>query len=130
MSSSIKPPGSPPGTPPPGSAGSAGEGGAPRTGESSETFQKVLEEVAAPDALGPAKSATAPDAIEALAADAAAGRVSVDQVVDRLVSRALENPTAAALPPAQRAELEAHLRSALADDPALSALTQDLLSGG
>ncbi|RLB56788.1 MAG: hypothetical protein DRJ42_02160 [Deltaproteobacteria bacterium] len=72
----------------------------------------------------------APDAIEALAADAVAGRVSVDQVVDRLVSRALESPTAAALPPAQRAELEAHLRSALADDPALSALTQDLLSGG
>ena len=61
MTSSIKPPGSPPGAPPPGSAGSVGEGDAPRTGESSETFQKALQEVTAPNAVGPAESAMAPD---------------------------------------------------------------------
>lgn len=127
MSSPIKPPGHSPGSLPP---GSVEESPGPRAGEPSETFEKALGDVAAPQETSPAASAIAPGAIEALAAEAASGRLSVDQVVDRLVSRALTGSAAAALPPAQRAELEAHLRRTLADDPALSALTQDLSSGG
>jgi len=121
MSSPIKPPGKPPGPPP---------GPASGVGEPSETFQKALEETAAANPATGAEPALANDAISSLAADVAAGRIDVEAAVDQLVARALEGPTAAALPPARRAELEAHLRRALSDDPTLAALTQDLERGG
>jgi hypothetical protein len=121
MNSPIKPPGKPPGPPPEISPGA---------GEASETFQKALDGTAAADAAADVGPAIANEALSAIAADVAAGRIDVEAAVDQLVARALEGPTAAILPPAQRAELEAHLRRTLADDPTLAALTQDLERGG
>jgi hypothetical protein len=122
MSSPIKPPGKTPGVGPTPEAGS--------TGKATETFQKALDETAAASAAAGPEKAAAKNAISALAQEVAAGRIDVRNAVDQLVSRALESSTASALPPARRAELEAHLRRALADDPTLAALTQDLERGG
>jgi hypothetical protein len=62
--------------------------------------------------------------VAALHADLEAGRVDVEQALDRLVERALS--LAAGLPMTQRAALEAQLRAALTDDPTLVALREDL----
>lgn len=51
-----------------------------------------------------------------------AGEVTREQAIDGLVQEALALHGGARLPAAQRAELEAVLRSALLDDPALSRL--------
>lgn len=51
-----------------------------------------------------------------------AGEVTREQAIDGLVREALDVHGGQALPPAQRAELEAVLRTALLDDPTLSRL--------
>lgn len=51
-----------------------------------------------------------------------AGEVTREQAIDGLVQEALALHGGAGLPPTQRAELEAVLRSALLDDPTLSRL--------
>ncbi|MBZ0122083.1 MAG: hypothetical protein K8H88_34130 [Sandaracinaceae bacterium] len=62
--------------------------------------------------------------VEALGADVKAGNLDADAAVERLVQRALAQ--ASGLAPAHRAALEAQLRAALAEDPALIALRKDL----
>lgn len=58
----------------------------------------------------------APSHLGAIEHDLTAGRIDVDEAVERLVSRALER---AALPADQRAALEVQLRTALREDPTL-----------
>ena len=94
----------------------------------------------APDAAGlePTDGATAvegaPGEFKAVADAAAAateiagqldaGAIDASQAVEQLVQRALAN--ARGLAPAQQKALEAQLRAALADDPTLVALQEDL----
>jgi hypothetical protein len=121
MSSPIKPPGKPPGSPPPSES---------KTDASKASFDAALDEAAQAEGAGKAGGVVSSEALATLARDVAAGKIDPSEAVDRLVARALDGPTAAALPPARRAELEAHLRRALSDDPTLAALTQDLERGG
>jgi hypothetical protein len=51
------------------------------------------------------------------------------ELADHLVERALASAVAAGLAPAKRAELEAHLRRTLRDDPAVASLLRDLSRG-
>ena len=89
-----------------------------------------LDEASATKEAGATGSVVSTEALSRIAQEVAAGKIDPGEAVDQLVARALEGPTAALLPPARRAELEAHLRRALADDPALASLTQDLERGG
>lgn len=54
------------------------------------------------------------------------GRIDAAQAVETLVARALDSETARGLSPTARAALEQHLRTTLADDPAMSQLVRDL----
>jgi hypothetical protein len=78
------------------------------------------------DEVGGATSTAAAAGPEAIAADLQAGRIDLEEAVTRLVDRAVQSGMAAGLTDAGRAGLEAHLRRALADDPALGALQRDL----
>jgi hypothetical protein len=115
--SSIKPKGPhAPGAPDaPADAGKARGAGAPR-----ESFKEAIE------GSKPAVKLPSTGPLSSIADDLRAGKIDASTAVDRLVARALSSKDAASLPPARRAELEAQLRSALADDPALVALTKDL----
>lgn len=127
MTSPIKPPGDgPPGPSSPDGPGGPSGPGKPKPAEGpSEAFRETLEGASE----GPASEQVAgSDALQSVADDLRAGRIDAAQAVDRLVQRALE-AAPEALPPAARAELEAHLRRALAEDPSLSALTKDLERG-
>jgi hypothetical protein len=90
-------------------AGAASGAEQPRT----EAFREALEAQRA--------GATAPVSgeLERLAQEVRAGRLTPEQVIDALVARQLASPPAALLSPAQRTQLEALLRSRLADDPTL-----------
>ncbi len=84
---------------------------------------------AQPDAVegapGEFKAAVDAAAGPGAAADAVrAGTLDPSQAVEGLVQRALA--TARGLPEAQRQKLEAQLRAALAEDPTLLALQEDL----
>lgn len=125
MSSPIKPPGGPPR--PPSLDDAAGPQGARGPSGKSEAFSEAL------DPAGRAEGAQQSAAVEpgeSVAADLRAGRIDVETAIERLLQQALESPAAAALTPAGKAELEAHLRRALAEDPALLAMTKDLERNG
>src|SRR5262245_53755486 len=95
-------------------------GAAKGTGAPRESFRDALDATRGPERV----SAAGP--LASIGDDLRAGKIDVATAIERLVARALSSQDAAALPPARRAELEAHLRAALADDPALLALTKDL----
>ena len=135
MTSPIKPPGSTPGAGIPEDAVRPGE---PR-GVSGESFRSTLDG-AAPEAAAAESSrdvaaaqstqeASRASEVTRLAADLRTGRIDTAQAIDALVARALESGAAKALPPAQRTELEAYLRTTLSEDPSLVALTKDLTRG-
>ncbi len=127
MSTPIKPPGH---TDPVGGADPS-EGSQPgaveqRPGELRSLVDEARAEQASqrsPDAAD-ATAATAPSRVGGVQADLAAGRIDVDEAIERLVDRALAQ--ASGLPTEQRAALEAQLRAALAEDPTLIALRKDL----
>lgn len=138
MSSAIKPPGAP-GTGP--TAPVSGTPGGPEQKETSAAGEAFREELSKAPEVGSteaprASSATASNAslgradlLRALADELRSGSVDPQQAVDRLIERALHTGPAAALPPARRAELEALLRTALAEDPTLAAMQRDLSRG-
>lgn len=102
------------------------------TMDQSSTGAVGASERAASEAAGKATSGEAvagPDTVAGITEDLREGRIDRDQAIDRLVARQLEGALAQALPPAARAELEAQLRRALVEDPALSALAKDLERG-
>lgn len=122
MSTPIKPPGSPsPGGLEPGD-GPRAEGAEGRSGE----FRQAVEDAAEADAtsVAGAGGATGPSPLGDLKGALEDGRVDLDGAIDQLVQRALRS--AAALPSADRAALEAQLREALDEDPTLVALRRDL----
>ena len=61
----------------------------------------------------------------AVVKDLKSGKISADQVIEQLADKQLQSPTAKMLPPVERAKLEAALRDALANDPAIAALLSD-----
>jgi len=127
MSAPIKPPGGPP-KPPPDEMGKVGDVSGPAG--SSEAFRKHVETASPVDA--PAPAAPGSEAIEVarrLATELRSGQIDATEAVERLIERAMGGGAAASLPPARRAELEAFLRRSLAEDPTLSALTEDLERG-
>ncbi len=127
MSSPIKPPGKPPGAPPVDigqkEASSSAKG-------ASEAFREVLTGAEGAQSVEGKSAAGATDALRAISEDLRAGRIDASTAVDRLVARALDRMDTLALPPAKRAELEAFLRNALADDPTLSGLVGELEPNG
>ncbi|MBK8171040.1 MAG: hypothetical protein IPK60_11950 [Sandaracinaceae bacterium] len=123
MTTPIKPPGH--GVPPTSPSEVDGTR-APASSSTGESFKATLDRTTA---SASAKGATAPDAVRALVDDLRAGKITLDGALDTLVARALGNGAAKGLGPAQRRELETMLRSALADDPHLVALTKDLARG-
>lgn len=127
MTSPIKPPGGPSGSPSPDGVGGPGRAGQPK--ETSEAFRQTLDRTSGPEEAPRAAGASAADPVAQVAADLRAGRIDVDTALDRLVERAMSSRAVEALPPARRSELEAHLRRSLADDPTLVALTRDLERG-
>ena len=125
MTSPIKPPG---GSPPPADVGAGSVEGAkrPKTEGASETFREALDaggQVGAPSAT---KAATPADLVKSISDDLRAGRTSVSEAIDRLVAQAVGGEAAQRLTPAGRRDLEAVLRSALADDPTLAAMVKDI----
>lgn len=113
MTGSIKPTGLVPPPPPPDVEAKAGK----------ERFD--VEALTAPVATPPAAAAPTTE-VSRLAEELEAGRISVTQAVDTLVERALSSTMAAGLTPAGRAELEAHLRQSIAEDPSLQGIVRDL----
>lgn len=105
MSSPIKPPD---GADAPDAAGLESPDGAAAVGAPGE-FKAVADAAAA---------------AEEVATQLDTGAIDASQAVEQLVQRALAN--ADGLAPAQREALEAQLRAALADDPTLIALQEDL----
>lgn len=122
MTSPIKPPGGGPNGP----SSPDGPKGPESVEGPSEPFQRSLDRASDSEASG---EAAGPEGVRAVADDLRAGRIDATQAVERLVERALEGVATEALPPAARAELEAQLRRAIADDPNLAALTKDLERG-
>lgn len=126
MSTPIKPPGSPP----PGGAepgdGPDAERAEGRPGEFREAVDDASEAEMEPGSAGATEASGASGASPSAAIhqELAAGRIDVDEAVDRLVQRALRS--ASGLPDADRAALERQLREALSEDPTLLALRRDL----
>lgn len=128
MSAPIQPPGGGSG-PPDGVGGPEGPGEADSPVRSDGTGADALDAPQPTEAPGPTDAGEASGAVQEVAAELRAGRLDPADAVERLVQRALASPEAAALSPALRIELETHLRTTLADDPTLAALTRDLERG-
>lgn len=126
MSTPIKPPGSPP---PDGGAAPGDGPGAARVERRPGELRELVESAKEADVEGPTAASTPARAegTASIEADLRAGRIDVDEAIDRLVERSLAN--ASGLSSADRARLEAHLRAALAEDPTLIALRKDLVRG-
>lgn len=126
MSTPIKPPGSPP-PDGPGPADGPDAPGAERTEGRAGEFREAVAEAAEADVdpgTGATEAAGGATRLAELRSELTAGRIDVDGAIDRLVQQALRS--AAPLPPADRAALEAQLREALSEDPTLVALRRDL----
>ncbi|SRR5690606_892883 len=123
MSTPIKPPGGP------SSSAVHGENGTSHgrvEGRSGELRSMVENAQAEAQGAGAAQGAE-PTSLGGIEQDLKAGRIDVEQAIDRLVERALAS--AAGLPAEQRAMIEVNLRNALAEDPTLIALQKDLERG-
>jgi hypothetical protein len=121
MTSPIKPPtGPPPVLPEADPAAAAAPGGQAR-----EAFRQALD-VAPQEAPQPVEGPGTVSPTEQLGAAMAEGSVDRASAIDALVAQTLASPQASLLSPAGRVELEASLREALANDPGLSALLDDL----
>lgn len=125
---SIKPPA--PGSPQSPTESPDIAGGTKSEGADATSFQTALEgaqkaqhagQTAAAGATSAASQGSASDPIAGLAQDVEAGRITVDQAVDRLVENTLAKTTRH-LSADQRTELSSLLRDALMHDPTLSAL--------
>lgn len=125
MTTPIKPPGGSPSTT--GAAGPSNDADRGRIEGRSGELRSMVEGAEA-EVNGPqAARAEGPSSLSVIEHELRAGTLDMDQAIDRLVARALEH--AAALPAEQQAELEANLRTALAEDPTLLALQKDLERG-
>lgn len=112
--SSIKPPGSLPGVP------LAPEAAASTPASATQDVSKSAAS-ARPEAAASVGGSAASDALAEIARAVAEGTLSVETAVERLVERAV-GPFVPRLSEAERDELVALLRDALAHDPALGSL--------
>lgn len=115
MTNPIKPPGS----------------GGPRAVTSSDPKEGVGVERTTPSQAPPAAASAggvggANSANAALVEQLRRGELTAGQVVDAVVTRALDQARAQGLPASERSNLEDVLRKALASDPTLSGLTREL----
>jgi len=123
MTFPIKPPG---GSPPPIAPDASDVDKAPSgLGQAKEAFREALDVTPGASVQSTQGSAALPPT-EQVGADLAAGRTDRAGAIDALVAQSLATSEAALLTPQGRVELEAHLRAALADDPGLSGLLDDL----
>lgn len=121
MTSPIKPPSGPPVAP---LAGPSSDADARVGSPAGESFKASLDAVAgAPTQAGGVSETSG---AQALTAALRTGELSPAQALDALVAQALQSADAQRLEPAARVELEAHLRTMLAEDPSLQELTSDL----
>lgn len=122
MTSPIKPPG---GGPPkvPGADAQPDPSKAKGAEGSREAFEAAL------DGADRGQDAQAAAPTDAVVADLRAGRTDAAAAVEAMVQEALSAPGVAQLDAAARAELEAHIRHTLEDDPHLAALVRDLDTG-
>lgn len=119
MSTPIKPPSrSPTAVAPPGDASDD-----PRV-ERPNAFREAVEGERGTSEIPETSESWAPSPADSIRQDLAAGRISIDQALERLVQRALA--AAAPLPASDRSALEAQVRRSLAEDPTLLALRRDL----
>ena len=116
--SSIKPPGPLPGVP------LAREATATDAAGTASAAPEATAS-ARPAATAGAAPAAIPDAVGEIARAVAEGALSIDAAVERLVERAV-GPIASRLSEAERDELAALLRDALAHDPALGSLRESV----
>jgi hypothetical protein len=136
---SIKPPTGPsPGTNPGASGPAAGVPAAHPSAaqgvERARAFREAIEATGGPAPASPVGAttgvsgtvATGGDVAAAVVAELRAGRIDAAGAVERLVTNALSQAGASALPPLRRAELEALLREAVSSDPSLVQLRKDL----
>lgn len=121
MTSPIKPPGGPK---PPIDPAAAESSQGPSSADRSERFQEALGATETPATS--ASTASSATELDSVVADLKAGRIDADAAVERLIADALQGPMASLLDDAGKAELEAHLRATLEDDPNLSALVRDM----
>ena len=122
MTSPIKPPG---GGPPkvPGADARPDAAKPQRSDELRQAFEAAL------DGAAPGAEAQRAGPVDGVVGDLRAGRIDAVAAVELLVQEALSAPGVAQLDTAARAELEAHLRHTLEDDPNLAALVRDLDQG-
>lgn len=120
----------PPATSVPAPTDLAGDASAARSERADQaSFQGAVRDAQAGQGAAGVTAATgvaSADPIAALSQQIRAGTLSVDQAIDRLVERATEGGMAKHLGTRERAELTELLRSALASDPTLTALRDDL----
>ena len=121
MTTPIKPPGQgvPPTSTPDVDAGRA-PGSIKNAGDA---FQAALDKASSSNA---SSAPLAADALRTLVADVKAGRTTIGEALDQMVTRALDSGVARTLSPAQRTELANTLRSALLEDPTRVALTKEV----
>jgi hypothetical protein len=119
MTSPIQPPG---GGPPkvPGADAQPDPSKAKGTEGSREAFEATL------DGADRGSDAQAAAPVDGVVADLRAGKIDAAAAVEKMVQEALSAPGVAQLDAAARAELEAHIRHTLEDDPNLAALVRDL----
>lgn len=123
---SIKPPSLPSPTATDLSQGPAGAGPASAQKAAEPSFSQALDQARTAGVGGETRvTGTGGDAVAELSRELAAGRLSADQALDRLVERAA-NGVARNLSASERAELLDVLRTALASDPTLAALRDSL----
>jgi len=77
-----------------------------------------------------ADGAGAADAVSRVAEDVAAGRISRDEAIERLLGETMSGDLVASAPEAVRADLERALRSLLETDPHLSSLVSSMAESG
>jgi hypothetical protein len=73
-----------------------------------------------------AAPAASVDAVSQTATDLKSGAIDAAAALERVIAAALSAPEAQLLDEGGRAQLEAHLRATLEDDPALVQLVRDL----
>jgi hypothetical protein len=88
----------------------------------------VIEGAGALEAPARAAEANAAGAVARIAEDVAAGRISRDEAVERILDEALGSDIVQAAPAEVRAEIAAALESLVATDPYLQSLVRGLSS--
>jgi hypothetical protein len=102
--------------------------GAPEAAPVESATSAEVDKAQALDAPTGAAESAAADAVTRIAEDVAAGRLSRDEAVERIIGEALGTDLVQAAPAEMRAEIAAALESLVATDPYLQSLVRGLSS--